>query len=214
MKTSIRFTLCIFLCSLLSSFSYADATPLQHLQDAWAEAMYSAPAEQRIELLTALADEARAAAREQDNSAEIHIWQGIILSTLAGEKGGLGALGLAKEAKRSLDQAIAMDRKALDGSALTSIGTLYHKVPGWPIGFGSDKKAKAYLAEALAINPAGIDANYFMGEYLYDEGDHVQAKTFLQKASTAAGRPGRALADEGRKSDIAKLLALVDQELK
>ena len=58
---------------------------------------------------------------------------------------------------------------ALDGSAYTSLGTLYYKVPGFPIGFGDHKKARQLLEAALKVNPDGIDSNYFYGEYLFDE---------------------------------------------
>ena len=47
----------------------------------------------------------------------------------------------------------------LDGSAYNSLGVLYYKVPGWPVGFGDKAKARELLQKALAINPKGIDAN-------------------------------------------------------
>jgi hypothetical protein len=48
------------------------------------------------------------------------------------------------------------DRNILTG-AYTSLGALY-KVPDWPIGFGSGKKAKD-LDRAVAIAPESIDVN-------------------------------------------------------
>jgi hypothetical protein len=36
------------------------------------------------------------------------VWEGIIVSPLAGEQGGLGALGLVKQAKGLYEQAIPM----------------------------------------------------------------------------------------------------------
>jgi hypothetical protein len=58
---------------------------------------------------------------------------------------------------------MAIDPRALQGSAYTSLGSLYYQVPGWPIGFGDDKRAEAMLLKALEINPDGIDPNYFYG---------------------------------------------------
>ena len=75
-------------------------------------------------------------------------------------EGGLGALGLVKQAKASLEQALAIDPQALAGSAYTSLGSLYYQVTGWPLGFGDDDKAEAMLKQSLAINPDGIDPNY------------------------------------------------------
>ena len=72
-----------------------------------------------------------------------------MLSTWAGAKGGLGALSLAKRARQPLEAALKLDPAALDGSAYTSLGTLYSKVPGFPAGFGDDDKAEQLLKSAL-----------------------------------------------------------------
>jgi Tfp pilus assembly protein PilF len=132
-----------------------------------------------------------------------------VLSTAAGVKGGLGALGLAKDSRARLEAALKIDPDALQGSAYTSLGTLYHKVPGFPVGFGSDKKAKEFLEKALVINPDGIDPNYFYGEFLFDEDDYAGARKHLEKALQAAPRPNRQSADEGRRRDIDALLAKI-----
>ncbi|QTG98208.1 tetratricopeptide repeat protein, partial [Vibrio furnissii] len=63
------------------------------------------------------------------------------------------ALSLVKEAKVLLEQVIETAPETLDGSAYTSLGSLYYQVPGWPIGFGDDDKAEAMLQKALEINP-------------------------------------------------------------
>ena len=102
----------------------------------------------------------------EPQAAELHIWHGIVLSTWAGAKGGLGALGLVKQAKAELEKAIELDPAALDGSAYTSLASLYYQVPGWPIGFGDEDKAEALFKQALALNPDGIDPNYFHGDFL------------------------------------------------
>lgn len=196
-----------FLPSSVMAETPTQATSLGQLQNSWAQATYALSGDQRMEALTELADYARAATEQQPQDAELLIWQGIVLSSLAGEKGGLGALGLVKEARASLEAALAKDPNALQGSAHTSLGTLYHQVPGWPIGFGSDKKARAHLTKALAINPNGIDSNYFMGQFMFDEGEIEQARQHLELALQAPPRPGRDLADSGRKTEIKTLLA-------
>ncbi len=99
-------------------------------------------------------------------AAEAYIWRGIIQSSYAGAKGGIGALSVAEASKADLEKALQLNAQALQGSAYTSLGVLYAKVPGWPIGFGSDKKAAQLLQKALEINPQGIDPNYFYAEFL------------------------------------------------
>ena len=131
----------------------------------------------------------------------------IIAASLAGAKGGLGALTLAKDAKAALERALELDAKALSGSAYTSLGSLYYQVLGWPIGFGNDAKARELLDKALALNPDGIDPNYFLGDFLYRQRDYDGARKALERALKAPARPDRPLGDEGRRAEIKELLA-------
>jgi len=126
----------------------------------------------------------------------------------------LGALDLVKQSKASLEQAVALDPKALEGSAYTSMGALYYQVPGWPIGFGDDEQAEKLLKQALQLNPNGIDPNYFYGDFLFRQKRYSEAKLALEKAQAATARPGREVADRGRQAEIAALLAKVQAELK
>jgi Tfp pilus assembly protein PilF len=146
--------------------------------------------------------------------AETLIWEGIVLSSEAGAKGGLGALGLAKDAKQRLDEALKINDKALSGSAYTSLATLYAKVPGWPIGFGDKERAEEFFKKSLAINPHGIDPNFFYGEYLADRDRVAEARTYLEAALKAPPRPGRELADSGRRQEVQALLTKLNKEAK
>lgn len=179
---------------------------VQELQQSWESVRYQAPAAEREKRFEALAARASALSQAHAGQAPTLIWEGIIVSSWAGEKGGLGALPLVKQAKALYEQAIQIDGKALDGSAYNSLGVLYYKVPGWPIGFGDKKKAAELLQKALAINPQGIDPNFFYAEYLLDNGKPAEAIPHLQKALAAPDRPGRALADQGRRDEARALL--------
>jgi tetratricopeptide (TPR) repeat protein len=179
---------------------------VQELQQSWESVRYQAPAAEREKRFEALAARASALSKAHAGQAGPLIWEGIIVSSWAGEKGGLGALPLVKQAKALYEQAIQIDGKALDGSAYNSLGLLYYKVPGWPIGFGDKKKAAELLQKALTINPQGIDPNFFYAEYLLDDGKVQEATTYLQKALAAPDRPGRALADQGRREEARALL--------
>ena len=183
------------------------------IQTDWATANYLTPEKERGAAFDKLIARSADFSSQNPQRAEALIWEGIVLSTAAGVKGGLGALSLAKKSREKLDAALAIDATALNGSAYTSLGTLYHKVPGFPIGFGNDKKAKEYLRKALEINPDGIDPNYFYAEFLYDDDDYASALQYLDKALKAPPRPGRASADEGRRQDIQKLMSAVRKKL-
>lgn len=184
------------------------------IQQAWADVNYgSAPGDARIEAFKQLEQRAEAFTKGHPGRPEALIWEGIIESSYAGAKGGLGALSLAKEARGNLEAALKLDPAALHGSAYTSLGTLYYKVPGFPLGFGDDDKAKDLLQKALKLNPDGIDPNYFYAEYLYEQDDYAQALEHLERAAQAAPRPGRETADKGRQVEIAALTAKVKQKM-
>ncbi|MBS0430170.1 MAG: hypothetical protein JSR41_23030 [Proteobacteria bacterium] len=176
------------------------------LQHDWEVIRYQAPAAEREKRFEALSAKAHKVSESFPGRAEPLVWEGIIVSSVAGEKGGLGALGLVKQAKALYESAIAINGDALDGSAYNSLGVLYYKVPGWPVGFGDKAKAKELLQKALALNPKGIDPNFFYGEYLVEIKQPDQAVAYLDKALQAPARPGRQIADTGRKEEARALL--------
>ncbi|WP_370256933.1 tetratricopeptide repeat protein [Marinobacter nauticus] len=179
---------------------------LAPIQQRWAQIQYQLPEDDKEKAFEALAKEAETFVADYPGRAEPLIWQGIVLSTYAGAKGGLGALGLVKEARASLEAALKIAPEALDGSAYTSLGSLYYQVPGWPLGFGDDEMARKYLQKSLAINPDGIDANYFFGDFLAEQDEPQRARVYLEKVLAAPPRPGREVADAGRRAEAELLL--------
>jgi tetratricopeptide (TPR) repeat protein len=175
----------------------------------WERIKYKVAAKEQEEAYEKLAKESARVVTLYPTRAEPAIWHGIIEASYAGAKGGLGGLSLARSAKKSLEQALTIDPRALDGSAYTSLGSLYYQVPGWPIGFGDDKRALEFLQKGLAVNPDGIDPNYFHGDFLFRTGDYAGAEQALRKALQAPPREGRQLADEGRRKEINELLEKV-----
>ena len=204
-KRHLLMPLLLGLCAAPAFANISDE--LAPLQQRWAEVQYQTPEKARADAFEQLAGEAEQLVQRHADAAEPLIWQGIILSTWAGAKGGLGALALCKQARQSLEAAIKINPAALDGSAYTSLGSLYYQVPGWPVGFGDDDKAEELLKKALAMAPDGIDANFFYGDYLMDQGRYGEAVTVLEHAAAAAPRPGRELADQGRQAEIQAKLA-------
>lgn len=179
------------------------------LQTEWAKGNYLLEKSQKIEFFKELFYRSSEILKKFPKRAEMHIWHGIISSTLAAEKGGISALGLAKLSKARLETAIKLDPNALNGAAYTSLGVLYDKVPGWPIGFGNDQKANKFLKTAIKIDPEGIDSNYFYGQYLIDHGHVKEGVRHLTTALNAPPRLGREVADQGRRAEIQELLAKV-----
>ena len=197
------------ICSLLfvATLTLADVNnDVMKIQHQWAKANYNTPENQQEKAFETLVAEAQKLDDLHPDSAEAKVWLAIVLSTDAGVTGGFGALGKVKEARRQLEAAEKINPDALNGSIYTSLGSLYYQVPGWPIGFGDDEKAETYLKKALAINPDGIDPNYFYGDFMLEEGNYQQAVKYLEKAAAAAPRPGRPLADKGRQAEVQQKL--------
>ncbi|WP_081767251.1 hypothetical protein [Hylemonella gracilis] len=212
--TAIRHALISVFFPLLAAFalflSNAHAAPVDdavaNLQRDWEAIRYQTPASERAQHFETLARKAHQVSASYPGRSEPLIWEGIIVSSLAGEKGGLGALGLVKQAKALYEQAIAIDGSALDGSAYGSLGVLYYKVPGWPLGFGDKDKAETLLKKALEISPMAIDPNFFYGEFLIENKRKAEGIGYLERALQAPPRPGRHIADTGRREEIRALL--------
>lgn len=206
-RTRVLATL-LALAAAVPSHAAAFDAELLEIQQTWARINYSGePDGQKAAQFGQLARQADALAAGNPGRAEPLVWQGIVLSSQAGAQGGFGALSLAKQARSVLETSLKIDAAALAGSAHTSLGTLYHKVPGFPVAFGDDKKARRHLEAALSLNPTGIDPNFFYAEFLLDEGEVALAIKHLKIAQAAAPRPGRQTADAGRRQEIAALLA-------
>ncbi len=205
----MRALLLIGLSFLVSNVMAADwQSDVTALQDRWAEVKYQLPEAQREDAFKMLSEQAEQVTAAYPTQAEPMVWEAIILATYAGEKGGLGALGLVKKSRDLLLAAEKIDPNALNGSIYTSLGSLFYQVPSWPIGFGDDDKAREYLQKALSINPNGIDPNYFYGDFLLKETeDYAEAVQVLEKALNAPARPDRAMADAGRRAEIQVALA-------
>lgn len=212
MKTLLK-VIAIVTIGLFASTGFADQRDdLQQLQTRWAEIKYQLPAAEQEKAFENLVKEAEKFSAAH-KTATFFIWEGIIRSTYAGAKGGLGALDQVKQAKKLFERAITLDPAAVDGSAYTSLGSLYYQVPGWPIGFGNDDKAKEMLLKGLSYNPDGMDSNYFYGDYLLEQKEYEQAVTVFEKALKAKPRPGRESADAGRISEIQNALEKAKKHL-
>ena len=208
----LRFMACSLILAPLAPAARADSldAALLTLEHGWAHVTYEVPASAQDDAYTALQANASALAAQYPQRAEPKVWQAIILSTHAGEHGGLGALGMARKARDLLLQAQKINPDVMHGSIYTTLGSLYDGVPGWPIGFGSKDKARAMLQKALQLNPDGIDPNYFQGNFLYRSGDKPDALAALHKALAAPPRADQPLADAGRRRQIQQLIQTIN----
>ena len=176
------------------------------IQSRWAQLYYQSEFKNKnYRELQELARNANRLATTFPDSAEALTWDGIVLSTLAEKKGGIGALSLVREARLKLEKAEQISPTVLDGSIFASLATLYSKVPGWPLSFGNDKRARYYFKKALEVNPDGLDINFFYAEYLADNDEDALALEYVEKALSAPALINRPVADQGRRQQAMKL---------
>ena len=201
-----------FVCSGTTLATTLDED-IQQLSDSWAHVNFELNDDKQENAFINLIEKAQKVTSEYPNQAKAWAWSGIIKSSFAGASGGLGALSFAKDAKKDFEKAIKLDPKALAGSAYTSLGVLYHKVPGWPIAFGDDDDAEILLKKGLENNPDGKISNFFYGEFLFDERKYHQAKKHLLVAKQVPLRVNSLLADKHRQAEIEVLLAKVEKKI-
>jgi tetratricopeptide (TPR) repeat protein len=157
--------------------------------------------------IDALAKFAASLVEKYPGRVEPLIWEGIVTSEEAGMAGTLSAMGYAKTARAVLEQAYEKDPAALDAGAPTSLGVLYSRVPGFPIGFGDNKKARELLTQAVSLAPNGMDANYFYADFLMTQHEYATAEKVLKHASALPPQKNRPLWDKNRRAVIRELMA-------
>ncbi|HSC15752.1 MAG TPA: tetratricopeptide repeat protein [Gammaproteobacteria bacterium] len=182
---------------------------LTAIQNEWAAANFETTDKAaRDDAFFVLLKHASEFSAQYPDRAEAVAWEGIVLSSYAGEVGAMSAMKYAKGARAALERAEKLDATALDGGIYASLGALYSKVPGGFIGFGDDELAAEYFAKALAVDADNIDNNYFYGEFLLDQGDYAHARSVLEHALAAPPVVDRPVFDAGRRAEIRELLAV------
>jgi len=203
----------VFLAAaLFTAAAQADITDegVSRLQKDWAMANYESKGKERKQAFEALVKEADATVGAHPESADAHIWAGIVYSTYAGEVSMFSAGKQVKRARAELEEAIEIDPNAMHGSAFTSLGALLYQIPGF-MG-GDDEEAEGLLKKGIELNQDGIDSNYFYGAFLMDQGRYDEALDYLKKAAAAPDRPSRPIADQGRRKEIAEAMEEVKKK--
>jgi tetratricopeptide (TPR) repeat protein len=211
MKKSIIFTLALVVVTLFAMpVPVVASETIESLQKNWALAKYKTEGKQRKKAFNALTAQADKAVSAAPDSPEVHIWAGIIYSTNAGEVSMFSAGKQVKRARAELDRALELNPAAMSGAAYTSLGALLFQIPGF-LG-GDDEEAENMLKKGVALNVDGIDANYFYGIFLLDQDRLDESETYLNTALKAQDRPGRPIADNGRRGEINEALMEIKEK--
>lgn len=209
-------TLCVLSFFAVGSAHAAFDDELSSLQQRWAAARYQATGDERKKQLEKLVTEADAFAKKYNDKADSYLWAAVAGASLAEAINNLSALSLAKDAKANLEKSIELDPKAEDAYALAMLGAMYARAPGWPVAFGSDKKAQEMLKKAIETSPNGMNVNYFNAQYYFDNGDYKTALTFIEKAAQAKPPypPETSLAVANRQREIREMAEKIKAKLK
>ncbi|MEN9681261.1 MAG: hypothetical protein RLZZ627_1154 [Pseudomonadota bacterium] len=186
----------------ISALPASDLKVIQEIKDEWESAFYSLPPDQQEPVLKTLSMKAETLIQRYPDAAEAYLVAGLVQCSLAANEGGFSALGRVKKARQYVQQGLAKDPLAMDGSGYVILGNLYYRLPGWPLSFGDNKVARSYLETAIRLYPDGLDTNYFYGDFLLDEGDATAALPYLEKAERAPVRESSRLSDLKLKEEL------------
>lgn len=168
---------------------------VQKVEAQWANIHYTVAKEQQEAAYQQLLARLKVLQGEHPAQAELIIQQAIIVASNAENVDAFSALQAVSEARDLLLRAIELDPNASAGAAFVTLGSLYYMVPGWPIAFGDNDKARTMLKKALAINADTIDANYFYGDFLVTQGKQQEAVTYFKRALAIPVRETQVFAD-------------------
>jgi tetratricopeptide (TPR) repeat protein len=189
-------------CSLIALVLWTTPAPAvgsthAALMESWARLKYEPVGSKAERLAAAEALEAHVAAL-QDSSPDALLLRAEVLCLIAEILNATTSLAKVAAARDLLEQALAANPR--HPGVLSLLGSLHYEVPGWPISFGSRKKAEQYLRRAVDADPNGRDANFFMGDFLLGQGQTEAALRHLQLALAAPQQD--TVLDRGQRGEI------------
>lgn len=215
-----KFLLATTLSAVLvtGSTAFADdismGVEVRHIRGEWERIKYQVKdSSERLKEIEALKEQADALVDRYPGRLEPLLWDGIVTSEEAAMASVFRQLGLAKNARALFERALALDPNGLNGAVTMSLGVLYYRVPGFPIAFGDEDVARKDLETALTMDPDGLDANYFYGDFLITQKEYGKAKTVLTHALEAPVDTERPFWDAGRRAEVRALIAGLDRDL-
>lgn len=103
-------------------------------------------------------------------------WKAAAMGKIAEDSGMLNALRMLRPMEDLLLKVVELDERYENAGAHRALGRMYHKLPRFPISFGSNQKALAHLKRAHGLFPQDIITRAFYAELLYEIGRKYEAR--------------------------------------
>jgi len=111
-----------------------------------------------------------------DNDVRGLFWKAAAMGKIAEDSGMLNALRMLQPMQDLLLKVVELDERYENAGAHRALGRIYHKLPRFPISFGSNQKALAHLKRAHELFPQDVITRAFYAELLYDIGRRNEAR--------------------------------------
>lgn len=128
---------------------------------------------QLFENCVAVADRALALNK---NDVRGLFWKAAAMGKMAEDSGMVNALRMIRPMENLLLKVVTLDENYENAGAHRALGRIYHKLPGFPLSFGSNQKALMHLKRAHELFPRDVITRAFYAELLYDEGRKDEAR--------------------------------------
>jgi tetratricopeptide (TPR) repeat protein len=103
-------------------------------------------------------------------------WKAAAMGKMAEDSGMVNALRMLRPMENLLLKVVTLDEQYENAGAHRALGRMYHKLPGFPVSFGSNQKALMHLKRAHELFPRDVITRAFYAELLYDEGRKDEAR--------------------------------------
>lgn len=103
-------------------------------------------------------------------------WKAAAMGKMAESSGIVSALRMIGPMEKMLLKVVTLDEKYENAGAHRALGRIYHKLPGFPISFGSNQKALMHMKRAHELFPRDVITRAFYAELLYDVGRKEEAR--------------------------------------
>lgn len=103
-------------------------------------------------------------------------WKSAAMGKIAEDSSIVNAMRMLRPMQNMLLKVIELDEYYENAGAHRALGRMYHKLPGFPISFGSNEKALMHLKRAHELFPQDVITRAFYAELLYDTGDKAGAR--------------------------------------